>query len=40
MKELTAGQTLTANRALLINNATIAAQIAVSLEMLANGLAL
>src|SRR2546423_824897 len=31
MKELTGGQTLTANRALLVNNAAIAAQIAVSL---------
>ena len=30
-KELTGGQTLTANRALLVNNAAIAAQIAVSL---------
>jgi pseudouridine-5'-phosphate glycosidase len=31
MKELTAGQTLHANQALLINNAKVAAQIAVSL---------
>jgi pseudouridine-5'-phosphate glycosidase len=34
MKELTAGHTLDANRALLINNATIAARIAVSLSRL------
>ena len=31
MKDLTAGHTLAANRALLVNNATIAARIAVSL---------
>jgi len=34
MKELTAGHTLNANRALLVNNATIAARIAVSLSRL------
>ena len=34
MKEITAGKSLIANRALLVNNASIAAQIAVKLMQL------